>query len=104
MKCCFVTVGATASFHELVQAVLQEEFFKALHMSGYTHLLVQYGKDSHTVFEDCLKRYPPGSPSRHGIEVDGFDFNHAGLDQEMRLAQKSENSDGGLIISHAGMG
>ncbi|KAL5361401.1 hypothetical protein BJX96DRAFT_151927 [Aspergillus floccosus] len=106
MKLCFVTVGATASFHQLVQAVLEETFLNALHQAGYTHLLVQYGKDSRTVFEECLRRYPPGSPGLHGMEIDGFDFNHAGLDREMRLAQASpsEGRSGGLIISHAGSG
>ncbi|KAL4896816.1 hypothetical protein BDV59DRAFT_171626 [Aspergillus ambiguus] len=106
MKLCFVTVGATASFHQLVRAVLEDSFLGALHQAGYTHLLVQYGQDSRSVFEECLQRHPPGSPGRHGIEIDGFDFNHAGLDQEMRLAQgsPSEGRSGGLIVSHAGSG
>ncbi|KAF7593079.1 N-acetylglucosaminyldiphosphodolichol N-acetylglucosaminyltransferase catalytic subunit alg13 [Aspergillus hancockii] len=106
MKLCFVTVGATASFHLLLQGVLNTNFLSALHEADYTHLLVQYGKDSQTLFEELLSKCPPGSPSRHGIEIDGFDFNHAGLDQEMRLAQAnlSENRSGGLIISHAGSG
>ncbi|KAE8349870.1 hypothetical protein BDV28DRAFT_140310 [Aspergillus coremiiformis] len=106
MKSCFVTVGATASFHLLLQAVLDEKFLAALQDAEYTHLLVQYGKDSQTLFEDLLRKYPPGSPGRHGIVIDGFDFNHAGLDREMRLAQASpaEGRNGGLIISHAGSG
>ncbi|KAF5859512.1 N-acetylglucosaminyldiphosphodolichol N-acetylglucosaminyltransferase catalytic subunit alg13 [Aspergillus alliaceus] len=106
MKLCFVTVGATASFHLLLRAVLDEKFLAALHEADYTHLLVQYGKDSQTLFQELLSKYPPGSPGRHGIEIDGFDFNNAGLDGEMRLAQASpsEGRDGGLIISHAGSG
>ncbi|KAB8224684.1 hypothetical protein BDV33DRAFT_144504 [Aspergillus novoparasiticus] len=106
MKLCFVTVGATASFHLLLQAILDDRFLAALHEANYTHLLVQYGKDSQALFEELLSKYPPGSPSRHGIEIDGFDFNHAGLDREMRLAQArpDDGQNGGLIISHAGSG
>ncbi|KAF9891957.1 N-acetylglucosaminyldiphosphodolichol N-acetylglucosaminyltransferase catalytic subunit alg13 [Aspergillus nanangensis] len=105
-KFCFVTVGATASFHPLIQAVLEEKFLAALHRLGYSHLLIQYGKDSRSVFEECLRKYAPGSPNRHGIEIDGFDFNHAGLDKEMRLTQANPSKDlsGGCIISHAGSG
>lgn len=104
MKLCFVTVGATASFHLLLKAILDDIFLAALHEANYTHLLIQYGKDSQALFEKLLSKYPPGSPSRYGIEIDGFDFNHAGLDREMRLAQASpdEGRNGGLIISHAG--
>jgi beta-1,4-N-acetylglucosaminyltransferase len=104
MKLCFVTVGATASFHLLLQGILDDKFLAALHDAKYTHLLVQYGKDSQTLFEELLSKYPPESPGRHGIEIDGFDFNHTGLDHEMRLAQASlaDNRSGGLIISHAG--
>ncbi|KAE8148982.1 glycosyltransferase family 28 C-terminal domain-containing protein [Aspergillus avenaceus] len=103
MKLCFVTVGATASFHLLLQAILDESFLVALREHEYTHLLVQYGKDSQTLFEESLSKLPSGNC---GIEINGFDFNHAGLDSEMRLAQanSSEGRSGGLIISHAGTG
>ncbi|KAI9039914.1 N-acetylglucosaminyldiphosphodolichol N-acetylglucosaminyltransferase catalytic subunit ALG13 [Aspergillus affinis] len=101
-KLCFVTVGATASFHLLLQAVLDQPFCDALHRIGYTHLLVQYGKDGRSLFEESLAKIS----DRHGIKLNGFDFNHEGLDGEMGLAQcnPSENRSGGVIISHAGSG
>ncbi|PLB50289.1 UDP-N-acetylglucosamine transferase subunit alg13 [Aspergillus steynii IBT 23096] len=101
-KLCFVTVGATASFHLLLQAVLGQPFLDALYQSGYTHLLVQYGKDGRSLFEEYLGK----TPNRHGITISGFDFNHEGLDREMGLTQcsSSENRSGGMIISHAGSG
>ncbi|KAA8649847.1 N-acetylglucosaminyldiphosphodolichol N-acetylglucosaminyltransferase catalytic subunit ALG13 [Aspergillus tanneri] len=105
-KLCFVTVGATASFHQLLHAVLDQSFLVALHQFGYTHLLVQYGKDGRSLFEESLRQHLPGSTSHHGLEIDGFDFNAEGLDEEMRLAQlnPAENRSSGLIISHAGSG
>ncbi|KAI9932814.1 hypothetical protein ASPWEDRAFT_22579 [Aspergillus wentii DTO 134E9] len=106
MKLCFVTVGATASFDLLLLSVLDEVFLKSLQQFGYTHLLVQYGKDGQTIFENFLGSHPAGDPSLHGIEIEGFDFNQAGLGREMRLAQAnpSEGRSGGVIISHAGSG
>lgn len=103
-KLCFVTVGATASFISLLLSVLDQDFLQALHQAGYTHLLVQYGKDGAPIFEDFLVRYPSGDPGRHGLEIDGFGFNEAGLGQEMRLAKahSSDGRDSGMVISHAG--
>ncbi|KAL4935005.1 hypothetical protein BDV06DRAFT_207829 [Aspergillus oleicola] len=105
-KLCFVTVGATASFHLLLNAILNPEFLKALYLHSYTDLLIQYGKDGQQVFDEFEERYPHGDRNRHGVTVVGFDFNQAGLDDEMRLAKAktSENRSSGLVISHAGSG
>ncbi|RMJ23442.1 hypothetical protein PHISP_05695 [Aspergillus sp. HF37] len=105
-KLCFVTVGATAAFTSLLLSVLDQSFLQALHQCGYTHLLVQYGQDGSAMFENFLVRYPPGDPGRHGLAIDGFDFNQEGLGQEMRLAQASPPAgrNGGIIVSHAGSG
>lgn len=105
MKLCFVTVGATASFELLLQTVLDEPFLGVLKQHGYTHLLVQYGKDGQPIFENFVQNNPSGSETRHGIEIGGFDFNPAGLREEMCLAQTNTElgQNGGMIISHAGM-
>ncbi|RJE23622.1 hypothetical protein PHISCL_04036 [Aspergillus sclerotialis] len=105
-KLCFVTVGATASFLSLLLSVLDSKFLEALSQSGYTHLLVQYGKDGQIIYENFLVKYPAGSPGRHGIEIGGFDFNQAGLGEVMRMTKenKSEGRSSGMIISHAGSG
>jgi len=104
MKLCFVTVGATASFESLLQSVFNETFLSALKQHGYTHLLVQYGKDGQAICENFTKKNPEGSVARHGIDITGLDFNQAGLGAEMRLAQANAELDqeGGMIISHAG--
>ncbi|PYH90196.1 UDP-N-acetylglucosamine transferase subunit alg13 [Aspergillus ellipticus CBS 707.79] len=105
-KVCFVTVGATASFHLLLQTIFKDDFLRALRRFGFTNLLVQYGKDGQSVWDDFLRRCPPHSEGRHGVSVEGFNFNPDGLDAEMRLARSnlSQGRDGGLVISHAGSG
>lgn len=103
-KLCFVTVGATASFHFLLESILDPGFLSALSQRDYTDLLIQFGKDGQQLFDEFVAKYPPGDLNRHGVTVHGFDFNQAGLDNEMRLAQAkpSENRSSGLVISHAG--
>ncbi|OJJ49247.1 hypothetical protein ASPZODRAFT_23504 [Penicilliopsis zonata CBS 506.65] len=107
MKVCFVTVGATASFEPLVSAVLDGRFLASLGELGYTNLLVQYGKDGRPIFDRFLQdRDSEEAATSHSIQVDGFDFNQAGLGREMRLAQENaaEGRRSGAIISHAGSG
>lgn len=105
MKLCFVTVGATASFELLLRSVFDKAFLRSLQQHRYTHLLVQYGKDGQTFFENFIQNNQPGSDSLHGVEIGGFDFNQAGLWKEMRLAQANAElgQEGGMIISHAGI-
>lgn len=106
-KLCFVTVGATASFEALLFSVLDESFLSALRSFGYTHLLIQYGKDGRAIFEEFVNN--DNSPraqtqDHHGIQIDGFDFNQTGLTEEMRLAKENptEHRKSGMIVSHAG--
>ncbi|KAL4803620.1 glycosyltransferase family 28 C-terminal domain-containing protein [Aspergillus unguis] len=105
-KLCFVTVGATASFHLLLKSILNPIFLEALHRHAYTDLFIQYGKDGQDIFDEFMTTYPPGDQNRHGITVEGFDFNETGLDNEMRLAKANPTEDrsSGLVISHAGSG
>ncbi|KAJ0426393.1 glycosyltransferase family 28 C-terminal domain-containing protein [Aspergillus carlsbadensis] len=105
-KLCFVTVGATASFHLLLESLLDSAFMEALHRYSYTHLLIQYGKDGQSLFDEFTAKRPLGHPDLHGIALDGFDFKQTGLDFEIRLAKAkpSENRSSGLVISHAGSG
>lgn len=104
MKLCFVTVGATASFEILLTSVLDELFLRALKEAGYTHLLLQYGKDGRPIFDRFISDCAGGTRSNFDLQIDGFDFNQAGLGREMRLAQENpkEGRTSGMIISHAG--
>lgn len=100
MKLCFVTVGATASFEKLLQAVLNSEFLETLAERQYTHLLIQYGHDGKEIFEDFLD----SGTSCHGMTLGGFGFKPS-IEREMIMTTEREADDQkrGLIISHAGM-
>lgn len=103
MKLCLVTVGATASFIELVRKVLSDQFLACLKQQNYTHLLVQYGKDGKPIMDDFLKKNPEGSESLHGIGIGGFDFK-PNMDSSIHMAMTDEakNQEQGLMITHAG--
>lgn len=105
MKLCFVTVGATASFKKLIYHVFTDEFLTALKEGGFTHLLVQYGKDGERFYNDFLDRNPSGSAYLRdlGLSIGGFDFKPS-LDTYFAMAAKiyQENQEQGLVISHAG--
>ena len=102
-KTCFVTIGATASFNALLEAVLTRDFLEALHALDYTDLLLQYGKEGASILDHFQKSQDHVSEAVPKIDITGFDFNKQGLGQEMRAA-KGENGDlEGVVISHAGM-
>ncbi|KAK2788794.1 N-acetylglucosaminyldiphosphodolichol N-acetylglucosaminyltransferase catalytic subunit alg13 [Onygenales sp. PD_12] len=105
-KLCFVTVGATASFNALVLEVLGDPFLEALRLNGYTDLLIQYGQLGEAVFQEFKRDNETTVKEKYGLNIDGFDFNLAGLKNEI-LATKANpdtNQEEGLVISHAGSG
>jgi beta-1,4-N-acetylglucosaminyltransferase len=107
-RTCFVTIGATATFHSLVAAALSSDFLHALHEHGFTNLLIQYGQGSR-LYEDFTQLNPPESEGRHDLVIEGFNFNKRGLDSELQLAKGARSrSHGpareGVVISHAGRG
>ena len=102
-KLCFVTIGATASFHALIEAALEETFLKALQEAGFTNLLLQYGEDGGNILKRFQYAVSVNDDLRHGITVNGFDFNKEGLAKEMRAAKGGNNAAEGLMISHAGV-
>ena len=105
-KTCFVTVGATAAFTELVHSVLTVPFLTALRLASYDQLRIQYGKDGQAAFHHFLAKHgvspADASATIEGISIHGFDFRHDGLAQEMAYA-KNRGGDEGAVISHAGM-
>jgi beta-1,4-N-acetylglucosaminyltransferase len=104
-KRCFVTIGATAPFDALLTSVLDQPFLEALNQYGYTHLLVQYGKEGRAIFEKFVQDHPVGSDGRYGLDISGFDFNKAGLEREMQSTKTNEKTgvSEGMILSHAGV-
>lgn len=102
-KLCFVTIGATAAFDSLIRAALSPDFLQRLQASGYTDLLLQYGKDGHVILEDFRSRFGSRSEQEFGINVTGFGFNKKGLGSEMRAAKGEGDRLEGVVISHAGI-
>jgi beta-1,4-N-acetylglucosaminyltransferase len=100
-----VTVGATASFRTLIDAVTSKEFLKTLNSLEYSHLTIQCGPDLEYVkdnklpgdqLEELLKEYK--------LIVKLFDFNKFGLGEEMKDCKAIRGkSREGVVVSHAGM-
>lgn len=113
-KVCFVTVGATASFEKLLREVLSERFVSKLKDTGFTHLVVQYGKDGQKLWEEFILNIPnppvPGPgvdannmPEEKELLLNGFDFQED-LDDCISLVMEkpADNQVLGLMICHAG--
>ncbi|KAL8804701.1 MAG: hypothetical protein Q9182_002393 [Xanthomendoza sp. 2 TL-2023] len=101
-RTCFVTIGATAAFDQLLKAVLTSRFLQALRASGYTTLLLQYGKNGQGILKDFEATVAAGQANKDGIEISGFDFNKLGLGQEMWSVKAAKDRAEGVVISHAG--
>ncbi|EAW10766.1 N-acetylglucosaminyldiphosphodolichol N-acetylglucosaminyltransferase catalytic subunit ALG13 [Aspergillus clavatus NRRL 1] len=104
-KTCLVTVGATASFEELIRAVLDIKFLETLIAFHYTHLIVQFGKNE-AIFDDFCQRHPPDDQLRRDLNITGFAYKQSGMSAEFSQAQGdvTEGRSLGLVISHAGSG
>lgn len=101
-RTCFVTIGATARFDSLIQAVLSPPFLQSLHASGYTALILQHGTEGGRIYNDFVAANKAGSEGRHGLDISGFDFNKRGLGAEMQAAKGRTGTAEGVVISHAG--
>jgi beta-1,4-N-acetylglucosaminyltransferase len=104
-KVCFVTIGATASFDNLLKAVLERSFLEALYDAKYTDLIIQYGKEGgKAIYDRFISANGESVKQDTGLEITGFDFNTNGLGQEMRKAKGDPTIDSkeGLVVSHAG--
>ncbi|TEY39080.1 hypothetical protein BOTCAL_0468g00100 [Botryotinia calthae] len=102
-KVALVTVGATATFKELIEEVFASHTLQALAKEGYTKLRVQAGPDA----EYWKNNIPAEKGSELEIEV--FDFDRNGLGHEMRQCKRggfygTGESSEGVVISHAGSG
>ena len=108
-KLCFVTIGATASFDNLLRAVLQPSFLQTLQDAEYTDLRIQYGTEGRPIFDDFVSRNENAIKDRFKIRLTGFDFDKNGLNAEMRAvkgnglrAPERGAAVEGAVISHAG--
>ena len=104
-RTCFVTVGATAPFHELIEACTSYKFLESLIAQGYSQIIIQHGnrdKDLSSLMKNL--ELAPNSNSRSRISIDGFDFSPDGLHMELKAAKGHVGEREGVVISHAGSG
>jgi beta-1,4-N-acetylglucosaminyltransferase len=107
-RVCFVTVGATATFDALIEAVLSKPFVTELLETDFTHLIVQYGKDNLPLFDRLRLQIPADIRSK--LKICGFDFKTEGLTDDMIRTRKMFDRrnttvlkrEEGLVVSHAG--
>ncbi|KAK3054726.1 N-acetylglucosaminyldiphosphodolichol N-acetylglucosaminyltransferase catalytic subunit alg13 [Extremus antarcticus] len=104
-KTCFVTIGATAGFSALIEAVLAPTFLPALEAHNYTHLVVQYGKDGETLYRNCLQKIVEADRPTT-LQISGFTIDPAGLKSHLLKTKGHSNplASPGVVISHAGSG
>jgi hypothetical protein len=103
-KMCFVTVGATAAFDELIEELVSERCLKVLVDLGYTWVTIQCGYSGAQLAEDCFKNL---FPSSNGLEPDhisvaAFNFTDGPMTNLMRYVKAGPDRDEGMIITHAG--
>ncbi|KAI9694748.1 MAG: N-acetylglucosaminyldiphosphodolichol N-acetylglucosaminyltransferase catalytic subunit alg13 [Bathelium mastoideum] len=99
-KLCFVTIGATASFNSLIRACFHPKFLKNLAKAGYTDILLQYGKNGKSMFEELSQHQ--SDLNSLGLQCQGFGLKPEGLRQEMMTAKGITGFVEGVVISHAG--
>ena len=101
-KTCFVTIGATASFNALIEAVLHDKFLGALIADDYTELLLQHGKEGGEYLDWFERDEDTGEIDYFGLKIHGFKYNKRGLGAEMLTTKGADGRQEGVVISHAG--
>jgi hypothetical protein len=97
-KICLVTVGATAPFRQLLEAVIQLTFLEFMWTRGFTEIRVQCGKDL-AWFQDACKTLQPFP----NMTIAPFD-----MDENLPIMMadcRGELSvrESGVVICHCGM-
>lgn len=110
-KTCFVTVGATAPFDELIKAILEPKFLQTLRDADYTDLQIQHGYEGQDNLFSRLSRDSKIAEfcESSQLKLTGFGFDKDGLDKYMRGAKGiaprglgTANATEGAVMSHAG--
>jgi len=98
-KTCLITTGATASFDALITSSLSSSFLSALSSHNYTHLVIQYGKSSPTLFNSLLA----AADVPKDLHIEGISFTRGNFRDEVgRLVAKGEGKEEGCLVAHAG--
>ncbi|KAM7199365.1 hypothetical protein V8F20_005760 [Naviculisporaceae sp. PSN 640] len=96
---CFITVGATAGFRQLIAEVMTDEFLRTLAAYGYSRIDIQCGPD-HAWF----KEKAPEIREFYGLQIRHFGYT-GDMQYHMVLCRgEAGHRLPGCIISHAGSG
>jgi len=94
---CFVTIGATAGFRQLLVEILQPEFLQCLGSYGYDILDVQCGPD-HEWFQSQAAKLT----NTYGIAIRQFNYTDNMQSHMLECRGEVDRRLPGCIISHAG--
>lgn len=96
---CFVTVGATASFRQLLEEIAQPSFLASLADNGFECLDVQCGPD-HEWFDGTISSLT--DDEKHGIKITTFSLTNDMQGYMLRCRGEKGVRAPGVVISHAG--
>jgi len=98
---CFVTIGATAAFRQLLVEIIQPEFLKCLSDNGFDVLEVQCGPD-YDWFQEQVNAL--AETSKHGIDITCFALTNNMASHMLACRGEAGIRLAGCVISHAGSG
>ncbi|KAM7198647.1 Glycosyltransferase family 28 C-terminal domain containing protein [Rhypophila sp. PSN 637] len=96
---CFVTIGATAGFRQLLEEIIDDAFLRCLASFGYDTLDVQCGPD-HEWFESQVARLT----ETYGVKIQHFAYTDDMQVHMLESRGKAGYRLPGCIVSHAGSG
>lgn len=99
---CYVTVGATASFNQLLEAVLHQPVIDLLHSLGFRGIIVQYGETGSEHYRSLIDRLDPASISQTKVWAQGQAFYPSLTEIVMSVRTLSTGRPRAIVISHAG--
>ncbi|KAK5661656.1 hypothetical protein OQA88_9756 [Cercophora sp. LCS_1] len=98
---CFVTVGATAGFRQLLDEITEPAFLAFLAKSGFESLDVQCGPDHEWL---TTKISNLGADENHGVKITAFNLTNDMQGYMLRCRGEKGVRAPGVVISHAGTG
>ncbi|KAK4214643.1 hypothetical protein QBC37DRAFT_283250 [Rhypophila decipiens] len=96
---CFVTIGATAGFRQLLEEIIDDAFLRCLASFGYDTLDVQCGPD-HGWFESQAAQLT----ETYGVRIQHFAYTDDMQTHMLESRGKAGYRLPGCIVSHAGSG
>lgn len=94
---CFITVGATAGFRQLIEEAMSDDFLRTLASLGYDRIDIQCGPD-----HDFFKMKASEIREFYGLKIRHFGYTGDMQSHMVECRGKAGHRLPGCIISHAG--